>query len=170
MLDQAISVICANYARRYPSLDIRDMRQEATVAALEARRTWRRGGAPLHCYQARAAALAVRLYCAKARCPVSGWAGNLAALGRIQRASDGLAIDPAPDPETHYYRRRLAAEIRRILYGVPDGHLAALVLLDEYKPAEVARQQRRPLRQIYRATHRAYQALASSETLREYAR
>ena len=171
MLDRAISIICANCARRYPFLDIHDMRQTAEVAALEARRTWRRGGAPLHLYQARAAALAVRLYCAKARCPVSGWAGNLDALA----ACHGVPLvgltraATEPDPETHYYRRQLAAEIRRILGRLTDGHLAALVLLGEHKPAEVARQQRRPMREIYRATHRAYRALASSRTLRQYA-
>ena len=169
---QAIKAICNNYSRIYWRLDRRDMEQEATMAALKAARTWSpTDGTPLHCYQARAAVLAVRRYCTKAVCPVSGCENirdtltiEELPLYAVEETADGFA-----SPEGHYYRNRLAAEIRRILYGLPDGRLASLVLLDEYKPAEVAREERCKLRRVYRATTRAYQALAASPTLQMYA-
>jgi len=164
----AIRVICNNYAARYWTLDRQDMEHEAVAAALEAGRTWRPDGAPLACYQARAAALAVRRYCARAACPVSGCSRE-PAMAWQQRAVPMSEMDSTADPDTHYWRRRLAAEIRRILYGLSDGHLAKMVLLDEYKPAEVAREERCKLRRVYRATSRAYQALAESEILQNYA-
>lgn len=170
---QAIRAIVNNYCRQYKQLDRRDLEQEATLAALQAARTWKEGSAPLHCYQARAVTLAVGNYCARARCPVSGWrhdAAHFATVAGHWSVSlwpDDLVI--WPDGEGDFYRRQLAAEIRRILYGLADGRLAALVLLAEYKPAEVARRERCKLRRVYRATHHAYQALAESAILRDYA-
>ena len=169
---QAITAISNNYARRYYTLDRRDMEQEAALAALESAHTWRPFGAPLSCYQARAAALAVRQFGACSSCPVPMRAHRVDALWGLTSVSyehAGHLTDPDASPESHLYRNRLAAEIRRILYGLPDGHLAGLVLLDEYKPAEVARQQQVKLKRVYRATTRARQALAASTTLREYA-
>jgi DNA-directed RNA polymerase specialized sigma24 family protein len=165
---RAITAICENYRRCYPGLDVDDMRQEAALAAWTARRTWRRGGAPLPQYQARAALFAVRRYCAKARSPVSG---QIPALGKTSATSiDCVELTfPGSAPDEYFYRRRLSAEIRRILYGVRDGHLAALVLLDEYKAAEVVRERGCTLSDVYQATHRAYRALARSKQLREYA-
>ena len=165
----AIRVICNNYSARYWTIDRRDMEHEAVAAALEAERTWRPDGAPLDCYQARAAALAVRRYCARAACPVSGCSRAPATAWSFTAVPLWEQHPGADAPDSHYWRRQLAAEIRRILYGLPDGHLAKLVLLDEYKPAEVARQERCKLRRVYRATSRAYQALAESETLQSYA-
>ena len=164
----AIRVICNNYSARYWTLDRRDMEQEAVAAALEAERTWRPDGAPLACYQARAAALAVRRYCARAACPVSGCSREPATAWQ-QKVVPLSEMTSVEEPDSHYWRRRVAAEIRRILYGLPDGRLAKMVLLDEYKPAEVAREERCKLRRVYRATSRAYQALAESKILQNYA-
>ena len=83
------------------------------------------------CYQARAAALAAGTTRCAARCPVSGWRHDAAHFATVAGHWSVLVCGRIhlviwPDGEGDFYRRQLAAEIRRILYGLADGRLAAL--------------------------------------------
>lgn len=162
-------VAIRNYATRNPWIDLRDLEQEAALAALEADPLW----------EARTVALALSRLVAETRCPVSlprakGERRQEAAQSRrvplAVPAEDGEELDnPAVasvaaerfEPlERRLDRERAMAEVRRILDEETEA--ARLVLLGDERSQDVAQRIGVSVREVYADTLRAMRALRAA--------
>lgn len=157
-----------NYARIYWSLDPKDIEQEAAVAALEAKRTWKSGReAELETYIYRAVALALRRFCRKAISPVSASAGYVAKLsGLVADELDPSHMIHHPNAESMLDMRRAAAAVCAILDEIPE---AKDVLLLEHKSAEVAKNRGIGIERMNHLVWRARNKARRSEHIRDLA-
>jgi hypothetical protein len=170
-------VAIRNYATRNPWIELRDLEQEATVAALEAAQGWRsdRGSCPEQ-RESWIVALALSKLAREAISPVSlpdapsvAWGAASSARRaplrvpsedgeeRDNPALDHAAAEQFEPAEDRLDRARLMAEVRRILDA--ESEAARAVLLNEEKSSEVARQMGLSVRQVYDDTLRAMRAL-----------
>jgi hypothetical protein len=157
------------YARRNPWLDLRDLEQEAALAALTADHLW----------EARIVAIALSRFVAEQRCPVSlpkskGESWQAASATRrapltVPTEAGGeyelpelahVSAEHWEPMEERLDRERAHAEIRRILDA--ESEAARAVLLNEEKSSEVARRMVLSVRQVYDDTLRAKRALRAS--------
>lgn len=177
---QALATQAANrYARKFRRLDVSDMVQEATVAALSALRTFDpTKGIPFRAYAWRAAILHLRSWCWLASSPVSGAHHRPEVLAGVsscevaeQHDEEGgkeiVACD-APWAEELLADRSWKMRVRETLAGLlqqsavaEDAHLALGVMLDEKSSAEVAVEQGVAVERVQRAA-RVGRALASN--------
>lgn len=155
-----------NYHRAFRWLDTEDLEQEAAVTALETSRSWRPGGAPLDAYQARAVAYSLRRYTKRAASPVSASARYVGDLDCTRRESTDW-MDQMSAEEFDLDRARAIDEVRSIFAGMDAGHLAVGVLLEERKPAEVARLEGVDVELVYRTTAQARRRIAEKKSLRQ---
>lgn len=155
-----------NYAARNTWIDLCDLEQEAAVAALEARASWRAdGGASIESWESWIVGLALSRFVAEARVPVSlpkrkgeNWREASSAHGVDVDALDDFA--QFEDVEELLDRRRAAAEVRRILDE--ESEAAKAVLLGEQKSAEVAERLHTSVREVYSQTAEAMRALRAA--------
>lgn len=175
----------ATYARRNPYLDIRDLAQEASLAALEAGRTWRTGGASSDLYEAYAVAQRLSRFVAESRSPVHvpDHKGKVDSEDRRRYEEAAMAprvpvtvagpagsrdahelVSLAAEQWTHMEDRldaaRAAAEVRRILDA--ESEAAKAVLLGEEKSASVAERMRMSRAEVYAQTARAVRRLRAA--------
>ena len=161
------SYIARRYGRLVAWLDVRELEQEAAVAMLEAKRTWRAdGGANLATYQMRAIAIRLKRFVDRERSPVSASSNYLPNLRGLMRA-DVRCLDTEADPcargDGHLDMQRAAEELHAIMAMQPAG--ARAVLLGEDKPAKVARDLGLPVATVYRQTQAARRSLSESPRL-----
>jgi len=171
-MKDATTAIVRNYSFLCGWLEIQELRQQAELAKLEAARTWKPDGAPLEACQAKAMTGALWLYVRKARAPVYASRHCISELDgckrEVLRSIDHVPL-PAEPAEAHLDRHRVANLITRMLALLPGGDLAGEVLLEERKPAEVAKLRKVPVRDVYQAVQDAKKRLGRSRQLREYA-
>lgn len=183
-LGHGCRAVVANYARLNAWLDIRDLEQEATVAALEARADWRQdGGSSRDLWEAWRVGLALSRFVAAQRVPVSlpkrkdrSWQAAAAAQRvPLEVSSRGGSEIPEtrehPDVarldaerfepmEAQLDTERAVAEVRRILAA--ESEAARAILLGGDKSAAVAARLCMPRRQVYEQTARAMRALRAA--------
>lgn len=172
--------VVLNYARRNEWIDLHDLEHEASVASLEARRSWRPdGGMSRNIWEARLVGLALSRFVAEQRVPVSlpkykgdSWQAAAGATGVALHVTGAAGVErERPDvarvsaeayesPEERLDLARASLAIRSVL----DQHseAARAVLLGEEKSAAVAERLSVPTREVYEQTARAMRALRAA--------
>ena len=173
----------ANYASRNPWIDLRELAQEASLAALEARRSWRPDGGTSHdLWEAWIVGQALSRFVAEARCPVSlpkrkgkPWleATSSQRLSLIVRssASGSCCYVDAPEIaqksveqheplEDFLDLERAISKLRGVLSSASQS--AREVLLGEQKSAAVAERAGLSRREVYYQTELAMRALRAA--------
>lgn len=165
MLSRFARSLVAKFLRLAPWIEEQELTQVACLAALEARRHYKPDmGASLSTYQA--AAIRYMLSHCLDRERAAPVQGTLSAIRHTRRADldslNGQEDDRAlPDLDLATARARLRAILQR-------AHPAATaVLLEERKPAEVARAMRLPVGKVYQAVLYAKRAVVRDEGLRQ---
>ena len=161
------------FARINPWIDRRDLEQEAALAALEARSSWREGGVAPDSWEARMMARRLSRFVAENLSPVSLPPGTRSwEVARRSRSTsddadvfDRVATDRID--EHRLDRQRMAAKVRQILDEESEAARAVL-LADEAEAegpgrppisARVAEKLGLTRRQVYRQTEEAMRAL-----------
>lgn len=174
-MKDATTAIVRNYAALASWLEVQELRQQAELAKAETVRTWKPGGAPLVACQNKAVTWALWRHMRLERSPIYVNLGHRAgaiALDGLCRvnlvAARGVPAAELP-AEERVDRRHLANIITRMLALLPMGDLAGEVLLGERKPAEVAKERKLPVREVYQAVRDAKRSLGRNQRLREFA-
>lgn len=180
---QVAERVAARYARRVFWADPEDLKQEATVAALAAQRTFDpRIGVPFAGYAWRACVLHLRAYVWANSAPVSETDHHLTDLRGVYRDSldaAGDVVDGAapPDEQLDVARRQhavrgqvslvLAHALRNgdVVDRLADAYIAERVLVDEVQPARLAAELEMPVQKVYRIAQRARTVLAENAVL-----
>lgn len=182
MPDFAPGSRCAvhSYACRNTWIDLRDLTQEASLAALEARRSWRPdGGTSLDLWEAWLVGLALSRFVAERRCPVSlpkrksaSWEAAAASEGvameqfrggseyREHRELDRVAVEQYEPLDDRIDIERTTRAIRGLMAA--QSPAARAVLLGEEKSAAVAGRLGLTRRDVYEQTARAMRALRAA--------
>lgn len=170
MRDATHSIV-NNYHRLCAWLDVRDLEQEAELAKLQSAPHWNPGGAPLEAYQAMAMAYSLRSYVARMRAPVSAGHNNLEALNATFACEIDDAFQAAGDSGIYEHGLdigRASMLIQAIMTLLDDDGIARAVLIEEQKPADVARARNIHVAHVYRAVRVAREAIAAEPHLRAY--
>lgn len=169
---------CAKrFANRVFWADFGDLLQEAYLSALTAVRSWDpEVGVPLRAYLWRACVNGLTLYCWKQSSPVSETDhrikdGELRDVFHTE-LSDELPLDDGTSPEhmlqdaswNHGVRVQLSFLLQQV-QGEKATAAALRVLLDEEPSSHVADTEGLSTKQVYRATLRARQSIASNALL-----
>jgi len=164
-----------NYASRNPWIELRELEQEAAVAALEARRDWRPdGGTSIDLWEAWIVGLALSRFVAETRVPVSlpkrkgeAWAAAASSkrVGLTSMLYEGrpvarFAAEQSDPLEDFIDLERAIAKLRGVLSEQSEA--ARAVLLAEEKSATVAERTGLSRREVYRQTERAVRALRAA--------
>ena len=169
-----------DYAQRNSWIELRDLEQEAAVAALEAGRRYRPdGGTSTDLWEAWIVALALSRFVAEQRCPVSlpkrkgeSWDAAAGAKRSALQVTGGdgtehenlalarVAAEAFEPLEHRLDRERAMADVRRILDA--ESEAAKAVLLAEEKSSEVAKRLGLSVRQVYDQSARAMRALRAA--------
>ncbi len=185
-LDRVAKKVSHFYARRCWWADPNDLLQEARLAVERAKRTFDPTRGDLG-YFYRAAKLAVANSLWRDSSPVSGDVYRPKGLEGKHRVEltervEELALDPPtfridlkmgpPSPEltvdTVRWRVRLQIRVRELLEDNTDTlTLAYPVLVEDQKPAEVAKREGVPVRRVYLATQRARYRISGDETINQ---
>lgn len=174
-------VAIRRFAVRNPWIDTCDLEQEAALTALEAGRTWQSGGAAsLEWYEARAVSLALSRLVAETRAPVSipkycgdTWERATQARGVslvVQAREDGHAeerpelVEVSAQGHESMEDRLDSAKLLRGLHRLlaKESEAARLVLLEEEKPAVVAKRLGESVAKVYAQTARAVRNLRAA--------
>jgi len=152
------TVAARQYARRVWWASFEDMRSEALVAVVQAKKTWDVGrGIPFGAYAYRAALLAIRPYLWKNSSPVSESWHRLSTLRGVHR-SPLLDAREVPDPrwpdEPPDDSEWLARVQDRLLELDPTKGLVVPVVLGTSKAEEVAEKNGLPISEVRRAAGR----------------
>lgn len=164
--------VARRYANRCWWADPDDVTSEASVAVLQAKRTWDPTvGVPFDGYAQRAAALRVRTYLWGESSPVTGGLhdpkkniANVRRAGLMMRTAGGHDApemhserpelmhtpDPAAQLDDANWRLRVRRRLRALARDGRDGELATEVLVRGRKPAEVIAESGRD---VYGAVH-----------------
>ena len=141
--------VARRYKRRCWWADVDDMAGQASVAILEAQRTWDpQVGVPLEGYVRRAAVLSVKGLLWRTSSPCSGGLGdprrNLAELRRVP--DDHAPATARPDMEGKIDTERLCARVRarvaELAARTRDGQRAVPVLVGETTASDGPREER----------------------------
>lgn len=168
----ALDDVAKAAAHKYRSTaraDFDDLLQQAWLAITQARNTFDPNyGIPFEAYAWRACMRALAKYVERTCSPVGGGQTAVAKITTMQIVEwDRIDIgDLEGCLDAARWQHATRARLDALLAEVPDGALAALVLLDEYRPSEVAKRRRVPVKRVYRATTRARQHLAADVELR----
>lgn len=148
-----------------------DVLQEATLAVLQAEKSFDPARGEWAAFAAGAAMLALRRYTWRNRGPVAPprpeRGGVPAVFVRGELAlEDALGHAPAPDAELH--RRRALEQVTGVLKALDTSKrkLGFAVLIGEEEPAAVARRARVPVQEAYYARKNLTRRAAQSEELR----
>jgi RNA polymerase sigma factor (sigma-70 family) len=175
---QVLAAQAANrYARRFRSLDVADMVQEATVAALAALRTFDPSkGVPFRAYAWRAAILHLRAWCWLAVSPVSGAShrpemlAGVSACEMADQHEEGAQVVACEAPwaeellADQTWKLRVRETLTTLLQQSAVGDDAALalgVMLEEKSTQEVAQEHGASVERVQRAA-RVGRALAGN--------
>jgi DNA-directed RNA polymerase specialized sigma24 family protein len=160
----AIRAVVANASRLASWMEARDLQQEAALVMIEAARTWRPELGTLSNYQAKAVARHLQTYIAAQASPVHHREHHRApAVERASVEALALVAAPAMGMERALDLDRAAREVRAIMEGYTPA--ARAVLIEERRPAEVAREHGLSVRQVYNEAQYARRALRSSRVL-----
>lgn len=137
--------VAHRYANRCWWADVDDMTSEASVAVLQARKTWDpEVGVPFDGYAQRAAALRLHLYLWAQSSPVSGGLHDphkhIAGVQRgefNEEVHSEPSVDPAATLDEINWRLRVRRRIRALARDGRDGDLAVEVLVRGRTPKEV---------------------------------
>jgi DNA-directed RNA polymerase specialized sigma24 family protein len=156
------------FHRIAPWVEPAELQQVAALAYLEAAQSYPPNcHASLDTYRDSAVRYMLSHHIDRARSPVTASTGKLAAM-REMKGFEIQERDLPPVEATLEQDLDIAAakvRLRAIMSLMPPA--ASAVLLEERKPAEVARSMRVPVRQVYVAALRARRALARNEELRQ---
>lgn len=177
--ERVVKQVASAYARRCWWAGLDDLKQEARVAVLEARKTFDpKRGTPFAAYARRACALALREWLWRESMPVSASShcikskAGVQKLRGLQRAPVSelrhhLAAVPPTEAALDHARwcRRVSGRLGEVIAAVDDAEMAALVLSGA-AAHEVASAAGVPVRRVYRAAYRARQAARADDGLR----
>jgi hypothetical protein len=166
-----------NYGNRYPTIQREDLEQEAALLSLEAQRYFKDDGpATWVTYINQASRFHFRNWTIMQIAPVTVGHNNVTEVVEMRTAKLPESGSDTPEPfkltakpEAQLDSLRAAKELRKLIDSLPHGSLARAVLLDEIKPAIVAKRNRVPVQIVYRAVVSAKQAIAESPQLRALA-
>ena len=164
MLSHYAESLVFKFRKLAPWIEPQELRQVACLAYLEAARSYPPNcQASLATYRDAAARFMLSHHIDRARSPVTAGKNNLFAMRGMSRAPlealGGERCEPDLDIEA------AKAKLRAVMQLMSPA--ATAVLLEERKPAEVARALRMPVGKVYQATLRARRALARNEELRQ---
>ncbi|MEN6547395.1 MAG: hypothetical protein ABFE07_15265 [Armatimonadia bacterium] len=169
MLSNYVLSLIQKFHRIAPWTEVAELRQVAALACLESARSYKpTKGASLATYQAAAVRYMLSHHVDYDRSPVTSGKSKLRDMRGMSRAPleeldrGGRYVD---DLELGIDIATAKARLRAVQHLMSPA--ATAVLLEERKPAEVARAMRMPVGQVYRATLRARRALARNEELRQ---
>ena len=169
MFSNYILSLIHRFHRIAPWIEQAELQQVAALACLESARSYPKGAsASLATYQASAVRFMLSHHIDRDRSPVTASTGKLSAMRGMTRAPvEALDWVGAEDEPREQELDLTAAKVRLRAALSLMSPAATAVLLDERKPAEVARTMRVPRRQVYVAVLQAKRALARNEELRQ---
>lgn len=136
--------VAKRYKRKCWWAELDDLTHEGVVAIMKASEPGKWDptvGVPLEAYVSRAAAFACKRYLWKNSSPVNASSHQEKELRGIHRAELKEVKGCAPDLHQAYvdadWRRRVKKQLEQIVLDSPDGELAAAVLLEGIKPADM---------------------------------
>lgn len=168
---RAAEGVARRYARRVFWADEDDLRQEAYVIAIDARRRWDPTvGVPLSAYAWRACALGLRNYLWRQSAPVTETDHRLTTLRGVHRAEVNEDCWRAPSPDELLVAKRWHEDVQEqiafvLKHGNVDTRLVLPVLIEERAPRHVAKELEVPVIRIYRSVRRARVLLSENALL-----
>lgn len=171
-LEEVVEKVARAYAAKCWWADLRDLKQEAWVAILEAEATYNPARGARSQYAWSSAVYALRAYTWEMSSPVRAPRKRLPETAGMRRVAVDVLLDmpdPTPSPLEQAHSAKLTSEwLAHVRALVAQGHLAdevTRVLLDGERPSRVAREAGIAPWQLWRATKQARERLEQDPEL-----